>query len=101
MKICLLGNAPNPFKNKEIQFTEVIILDTIDFNLDGKKITVQNIFKVSPQSTNFKIIDNNCNELWSGTELKKCDYRKCGVSFMRVVGEPYKNGYIELRISKD
>ena len=73
-------------------------MEQIDFNLGGKEITVQNIFRVSPQSTNFKIIDNNCNELWSGTELKKCKYKNCEVSFMRVVGEPYKDGYIELQI---
>lgn len=74
--------------------------EQINFNLEGKEITVQHIFRVSPQSTNFKIIDKECNELWSGTELKRCEYRNCEVSFMRVVGEPYTNGYIELRIEK-
>ena len=73
-------------------------MEQIDFNLSGKEITVQSIFKVSPQSTNFKIIDSECNELWSGTELKKCKYRNYEVSFMRVVGEPYADGYMELRI---
>ena len=76
-------------------------MEMIDFNLCDKEITVQNIFRVSPQSTNFKIIDNDCNELWHGTELKKCKYRNCEVSFMRVIGEPYTDGYIELRIEKD
>lgn len=73
-------------------------METIDFNLSGEDITVQNIFSVSPQNTNYKIIDRNCNELWSGTELKKCKYRNCEVTFMRVVGEPYRNGYMELRV---
>ena len=75
-------------------------MEKIDFNLSGKEITVHNIFTVSPQSTNFKIIDNDCNELWIGTELNKCKYRNNEVSFMRVVGEPYTDGYIELRIVK-
>lgn len=73
-------------------------MEQIDFNLGGKEITVHNIFIVSPKGTNFKIIDNNCNELWSGTELKQCKYSNCEVSFMSVVGEPYKDGYIEIQI---
>ena len=73
-------------------------MEQIDFNLSEKKITVRNVFLVSPNNTNFKIIDNDCNELWGGTELKRCKYRDCEVTFMRVVGEPYKDGYIELRI---
>lgn len=72
--------------------------EQIDFDLGGKKITVRNIFLISPQSTNFKIIDKDCNELWSGTELTRCDYRDCEVDFMRVVGEPYKDGYMELKV---
>ncbi len=75
-------------------------MEQIDFNFGGKEITVQNIFMVSPQSTNFKIINSACDELWSGKELKMCKYRDCIVSFMRVVGEPYKDGYIELRIEE-
>lgn len=74
--------------------------EEINFDLVGKEITVRNVFKVSPQSTNFIIIDNDCEVLWSGTELKKCKYGNCDVSFMRVVGEPYLDGYIELRIEK-
>lgn len=66
----------------------------------NEKITVQNIFKISPQSTAFKIIDSHCNELWSGTEVKKCRHRNSEVSYMRVVGEPYADGYIELRIDE-
>lgn len=73
-------------------------MEHIDIELSNKEITVQNIFKVSPQGTNFKIIDSECNELWSGTELQKCKYRNCEVSFMRVVGEPYAEGYIELKV---
>lgn len=76
-------------------------MEQIDFNLGDKEIIVQNVFKVSPQTTNFKIIDSDCNELWSGTELQKCKYRNCEVSFMRVVGEPYTNGFIELRIEME
>ena len=72
--------------------------EQIEFKLSNKEIAVYHIFKVSPQGTNFKIIDNECKELWNGTELKKCKYRDCIVSFMRVVGEPYADGYIELRI---
>lgn len=73
-------------------------MEKIDFDLDGKKILVQHVFSISPQGTNYKIIDQECNELWHGTELKKCEYRNKEVSFMRVVGEPYTDGYIELRI---
>lgn len=73
---------------------------SIDFNLVDKEITVQNIFNISPQSTNYRLINNECDELWIGTELTKCKYRHCEVTFMRVVGEPYKDGYIELRIKE-
>lgn len=75
-------------------------MEQINFDLGSKGITVQNVFRVSPQSTNFKII-RGYEEVWSGTELKKCEYRNCEVSFMRVVGEPYTDGYIELRIEVD
>lgn len=74
---------------------------SIDFNLRDKEITVQNIFNVSPQSTNYRLINSNCDELWSGTELTQCKYRNCEVLYMRVIGEPYKNGYIELRIEEN
>lgn len=73
---------------------------SIDFNLFGKEITVQHIFSISPQNTNYRLIDNNCEELWHGTELTQCKYRNCEVTFMRVIGEPYTDGYIELKIEE-
>lgn len=72
--------------------------ESIDFDFLGKEIYVQSVFRTSPNQTNFKIIDSEGNELWTGTQLKKCKYRGCVVDFMRVVGEPYKDGYIELKI---
>ena len=73
-------------------------MEQIDFDFKGKEITVRNIFRVSPQSTNYIIIDKDGNELWGGTELYKCKYLDCEVTFMRVIGEPYTDGYMELRI---
>lgn len=70
----------------------------IDFDL--KNIRVQHIFNISPQGTNYKIV-RGIDELWIGTELKKCIYRDCEVVFMRVLGSPYEKdtgGYIELKI---
>jgi len=75
-----------------------INMEQIDFDFKGKEITVRNIFRVSPQSTNYIIIDKDGNELWGGTELYKCKYLDCEVTFMRVIGEPYTDGYMELRI---
>ena len=62
------------------------------------QVTVQGIFDISPQSTIYKIVKGN-DEVWSGTELKRCVYRDCVVEFMRYMGNPYKDGYIELRIA--
>ena len=63
-------------------------------------MTVQNIFNISPQSTNYRLINSECEELWIGTELTKCKYRNYEVTYMRVVGEPYSGGYIELTINE-
>lgn len=71
--------------------------DIIDFNFAKKEIIVKHIFDVSPQSTNYKIVTGT-DEIWSGTELTVCKYRDCEVSFMRVIGNPYTDGYIELKI---
>lgn len=73
-------------------------MEQIEFDLLSKEITVQNVFNVSPKNTNFVIVDNECNELWRGTVLKKCKYRTFEVSYMRVVGEPYVDGYMEIQI---
>lgn len=67
------------------------------------QVTVQGIFDISPQSTIYKIVKGN-DEVWSGTELKRCVYRDCVVEFMRYIGnpyEPYEDGYIELKIEGD
>ena len=62
-------------------------------------MTVQNIFNISPQSTNYRLI-SGLEELWIGTELKQCKYRNYEVTYMRVVGEPYSGGYIEFTINE-
>lgn len=77
------------------------MIDTsINFDLADKEITVQHIFNISPQSTNYRLINSKNEELWSGTELTKCKYRSYEVTFMRVVGSPYAEGYIELKIEE-
>lgn len=70
----------------------------IYFDFRNKEITVQHVLNISPQRTNYRIIDNELNLLWLGTELNHCKYRNYEVVYMRVVGEPYRDGYIELRI---
>lgn len=58
---------------------------------------MQDVFNVSPKSTNYVII-KDYEEVWKGTELTRCKYRECEVSFMRVVGTPYEDGYMEIKI---
>ena len=72
-------------------------MEKIDFDLNKKGIRVQDIFNVSPTTTNYVII-KDYEEVWRGSELTRCKYRECEVSFMRIVGEPYKDGYIEIKI---
>lgn len=66
--------------------------------LPGTTVKVQNIFELMNSYTNFKIIDNEFNELWLGTELIGCEYRYCDIEFIRVVGCPYSDGFIELKL---
>ena len=64
------------------------------------QVKVQGIFDISPLKTNYKIIKAG-DEVWSGTEMYSCKYRDCNVDFMKVRGNPYTDGYIELTIAEE